>query len=249
MLKQVTHRPWPMPDVTWVMTQTWTDLLFAHWPVPTDIVRARVPRAIELDTWEGQTWLGIVPFVMRRVFPRGLFPVPWVSTFVELNVRTYVTVDGKPGVFFFSLDAANPLAVSIARRSFHLPYYNARMRLERDGHARKFESVRTHRGAPAAEFRARYGPTGEVYYSRPGTMEAWLTERYCLYTVGPGGRVLRGDIHHAPWPLQPAEAEIEYNSLVRPAGITLPDAGLKPALLHYSESIETVEWGLKPTLG
>jgi uncharacterized protein YqjF (DUF2071 family) len=221
------------------MTQTWYKLLFAHWPVPAEAVRALIPELLELDTYDGQAWLGIVPFGMTRVYPRATFPVPWLSRFLELNVRTYVTREGKPGVWFFSLDAANSLAVALARGLFHLPYYHARMRLaESDGWI-NYTSYRIHPGAAPAEFEARYRPAGPIALSRPGTLEAWLTERYCLYSRDRRGRLSRGEIHHAPWPLQPAEAELTANSMALPLGLRLP-AG--PPLLHYADRLRTWEW-------
>lgn len=239
LLDQVDHRPWPPPPTPWVMTQTWYDLLFAHWPIPTDTLRSLVPAQLDLDTYHGQAWLGVVPFGMTRVFPRGTFPVPWLSRFLELNVRTYVTVGDKPGVYFFSLDAANPVAVQVARRWYQLPYYHARMTVRSAGGWLHYRSYRTHRGAAPAEFEARYRPTGEVYSAEPGSLEAWLTERYCLYTVGRQGEVYRGEIHHPRWPLQPAEAVISANSMAAPYALQLPD--VEP-LLQFARRLETIEW-------
>jgi uncharacterized protein YqjF (DUF2071 family) len=176
---------------------------------------------------------------MTRVYPRRAFPVPWLSRFLELNVRTYVRHGGKAGVFFFSLDAANPVAVEIARRWYRLPYFRASMRLRKAGGWRHYRSYRTHRGAPPAEFQARYRPAGEVYRAAPGSLEHWLTERYCLYTIGRRGEVFRGEIHHAPWPLQPAEAEIEANTMTVPHGLQLPPTA---PLLHFAERLVTLEW-------
>lgn len=238
-LHHTAHRPYPLPAGLWVMQQTWEQLLFAHWPVPVDALRALVPPQLELDLYAGQAWLAVVPFGMRGVFPRYTFAVPGLSAFLELNVRTYVRAGGRPGVFFFSLDAANPVAVAIARGWYKLPYFNARMRLSvaADG-AVTYVSARTHRAAPAARFEGRYRPVGPVFQAAPGSLEAFLTERYCLYTVA-GGAVYRGEIHHGPWPLQLAEAEITVNTMAQAAGLTL--AG-RPALLHFARSIATVEW-------
>jgi uncharacterized protein len=241
LLKQTAHRPWPLPDGPWVMTQVWYDLLFAHWPVPLEDLRRVVPPQLELETYDGQAWLGVVPFGMTRVFPRFTFPVPWLSHFLELNVRTYVRVGDKPGVYFFSLDAANPVAVEVARRGFKLPYFNAQMKLTRTGEWVNYRSFRTHIGAPPAELVARYRPVGEVYRSTPGTLEHWLTERYCLYTVDKDGGVLRGEIHHPQWPLQRAEAEFTANTMAAPHGLTLPDV---PPLLHFAKRIDTLEWAI-----
>src|ERR687892_361778 len=125
VLAATAHRPWPMPDGPWIMTQTWNDLLFAHWPVDANDLRQRVPAGLDLDLFEGQAYVGVVPFHMTNVAPRGVPAIPWVSAFPELNVRTYVRIGAKPGVYFFSLDAGNPVAVAVARAMFNLPYYPA----------------------------------------------------------------------------------------------------------------------------
>jgi hypothetical protein len=228
------------------MRQTWYDLLFAHWPIPAGAMRRALPPQLEPDLFEGQAWLGVVPFGMSGVYPRFTFPVPWLSYFLELNVRTYVTVGGRPGVYFFSLDAANPLAVAVARRWYRLPYFEARMKMKTgpDGW-RHYESRRTHRGAPLADFRARYRPAGEAYASVRGALDNWLTERYCLYTVVEGV-VYRGEIHHAPWPLQLADAEIELNTMAAPTGLELLHL---PPLLHFARSLEIVAWPITPVAG
>jgi len=238
-LKDLDHRPWPPPASPWVMTQTWYNLLFAHWPIPAEAMRALVPPQLELDTFDGQAWVGVVPFGMARVYPRGTLPVPWLSRFLEMNVRTYVTLGGKAGVYFFSLDAANSAAVALARLFFRLPYYHARMRMKSRGGWIEYSSYRIHPGATPAEFEGRYRPMGPVYGSQPGSLDAWLTERYCLYTVSARGRVYRGEIHHPRWPLQAAEADIKTNTMALAAGLRLPDT---PPLLHFARSLTTWEW-------
>ena len=127
ILNETSHRPWAMPDRPWAMTQTWHDLLFAHWPVAVDKLRPLVPPAFELDTFSRQTWIGVVPFYMTNVAPRGVPAVSWVSEFPELNVRTYVRIGDRPGVYFFSLDAGSALAVKTARLLLNLPYFSATM--------------------------------------------------------------------------------------------------------------------------
>src|SRR5262245_21709039 len=154
------HRPWPLPSGPWVMAQVWQDLLFAHWPIETAALRALVPASLALDTFDGRAWLGVVPFRMSGVRLRATPALPWLSAFAELNVRTYVTAEGKPGVFFFSLDAANPVAVAAARRFFHLPYFRARMSCRPDGDGIHYASRRNHRGAPPAELRGSSRPLG-----------------------------------------------------------------------------------------
>lgn len=229
------------------MRQQWLDLLFAHWPIPIATMRSLVPPALELDTWEGMAWVGVVPFRMQGVRPRLIPAVPWLSAFPELNVRTYVkaTENGitKTGVYFFSLEAANPVAVAIARSTFKLPYFNAAMKLYDDGKQIHYTSRRTHKGAPPAEFVGSYKPTGPVYRAQPGTIDQWLTERYALYTLGRGNEVYIGEIHHVPWPLQPAQATMTTNTVAQASNIALPD---QPPLLHFARDLDVVVWPLRP---
>lgn len=239
LLADTDHRPWPLPEQPYRMTMSWETLLFAHWPLPAERIRPLIPPVLELETFDGSAWIGVVPFAMRNVGSRGLPRLPWLSSFLELNVRTYVSAAGVPGVFFFSLDAANPVAVRVARHWFHLPYFDARMRLrERDGWIEYF-SERTHRGVERGVFKGRYRPTGPIYRSRAGELDHWLTERYCLYAIDHRGLAHRADVHHAPWPLQPAEAEIETNTVTEAHGITLPNT---PPLLHFARSLHVVGW-------
>jgi hypothetical protein len=244
-LERVDHRPWPLPRPwplsieRWVMAQTWHDLLFAHWPVSVESLSGAIPRALEIDAFDGSAWIGVVPFRMSGVRLRGMPALPWISAFPELNLRTYVTQDGKPGVWFFALDAANPLAVAVARAWFHLPYFRARMSVRSEGEEIVYSHVRRQRGAVSAELAARYAPTGAVFRSRAGSLEHWLTERYCLYAVDRRERILRADIHHVPWPLQPARAEIERCTLPLAHGIALPPS---PPLLHFARRLDVIVW-------
>jgi uncharacterized protein len=241
ILEVTGHRPWPMPESAWVMTQTWHDLLFAHWPVDVESLRARVPAGIQLDLFDGQAWVGIVPFHMTNVAPRFVPALPWISAFPELNVRTYVRMGGKPGVYFFSLDAANPLAVGLARTLVHLPYFTATMDVEeRDGWIH-YASRRTSSGSTPAQLVGRYRPTGGASEPVPGTLDHFLTERYCLYTVDRSFRAYRLDIHHPPWPLQPADAEFTVNTMADACGIRLPSMA---PLLHFSKRQDMVAWPL-----
>ena len=220
------------------MKQIWHDLLFAHWPLPPAHIRPLVPPQLALDLFDGQCWLGIVPFWMSGVRLRGLPPLPGLSRFPELNVRTYVTYGGKPGVYFFSLDAANHPAVGAARRFFHLPYFYARMNSSERAGTIFYSSSRTQ---TQAEFRASYRPTNPVQFSEKGSLTEWLTARYCLYTTH-RDQVLRCEIHHSPWPLQAAEAEFQCNSMAAAAGIALPHL---PPLLHFSKRLEVLIWPLR----
>jgi uncharacterized protein len=226
------------------MKQTWQDLLFAHWPLSAEILRPLVPSQLILDLFDGQCWLAVTPFRMSGIRARGLPPLPGLSKFPELNVRTYVTCGGKPGVYFFSLDAENLPAVWAARAIYHLPYFHAAMSSEdREGtihySSRRHSSLRC--GLPA-ELRARYRPITDVRLRQKGSVEHWLTERYCLYTVH-GGRVYRGEIHHLPWPLQDAEAEFTVNTMAQAARISLPASA---PLLHFARTLEVLIWLLRP---
>ena len=226
------------------MAMSWCDLLFAHWSLPAETVRALVPPCLEIDVFDGRAWVAVVPFRMSGVRARFTPALPGPGAFPELNLRTYVRVGDRPGVFFWSLDAASRLAVRAARAGFHLPYFDADMSCTAargaDGGVRiEYTSRRTHAGAPPAELAVRYGPAGEVFRAARGTLEHWLTERYCLYAVDPHGRPLRGEIHHAPWALQPAHAEFRVNTVASAAGLQL--AGSAPHLL-FAHRIDVVAW-------
>ncbi len=239
LIDTVSHRPYPLPQRNWVMSQTWHDLLFAHWPLPAEQLRQLVPPALELDTFDNLAWVGIVPFHMSGIKLRRMPALPYVSRFAELNVRTYVIQNGKPGVFFFCLDAASPVAVEVARRWYNLPYFQARMKVASRGQVIQYSSERTDRRGHPARFEAEYGPDGPVFAAQPGSLEHWLTERYCLYTSDSQDRIKRGDIHHLSWPLQPASASIRLNSMASAHGIELPAS---PPLLHFSRRLDILAW-------
>lgn len=240
ILDKTDHRPWPMPASPWIMTQTWNDLLFAHWPVDVPTLQAKLPDGFELDVFDAQAWIGIVPFHMTNVAPRGVPALPWTSAFPELNVRTYVRVGSRPGVYFFSLDATNAVAVGTARAMFHLPYFTATMQVDDRAGWVHYTSRRTQPDAGPAELEARYRPTGGVMNAKPGTLDYFLTERYCLFTAHEG-RAYTVDIHHPPWPLQPAEAEFRVNTMADAAGIPLPSIA---PVLHFAKRQDVVVWWL-----
>ena len=238
-LDRTTHRPWPLPAGPWIIAQSWHDLLFAHWPIDPVLMRPYIPAALQIDTFDGQAWIAVVPFRMSGVRLRGTPALPWLSAFPELNVRTYVVAGRKPGVWFFSLDARNPAAVAIARAWFHLPYFRARMKCEALEGRIHYSSERTHHGARPGALKVNYRPVAEVFEAKPGTLEHFLTERYCLYSTDPRGRLYRGEIHHQPWQLQIAEANFQQNSMTEAAAITLPSQ--KP-LLHFARRQDVVVW-------
>ncbi len=231
------HRPWPLPAKPWIMRQDWNRLLFAHWSFPPDVLRPLVPSTLPLDVRDGRCWVAVTPFHLSGLQARGLPPIPGTSTFPELNVRTYVSLDGKPGVYFFSLDAGALSAVFGARLFYALPYFYAYMRVRCGADYVHYRCVRRRKGS-TAEFEADYGPTGPPFNAAPGSLEEFLTERYCLYAVE-GRRLYRAEIHHVPWPLQPAKADISINTMARAAGIHLPD---ERPVLHYAAHLEVLIW-------
>jgi uncharacterized protein YqjF (DUF2071 family) len=220
----------------------WRDLLFAHWRVEAPTIAALLPRGLQLDLFEGRCYVGAVPFLMEGVTPRLVPPLPGLHAFPELNLRTYVTAAGKPGVWFFSLDAGQKLAVRAARRLFHLPYFDAKFEIDATDEGVEYSSIRTHRGSQPARFAASYRPIGPVYRAQSGSLEEWLTARFCLYAADRLGRLYRSEIYHQPWPLQQAEADVKINTLGTWLGIEMKE---KPELLHFAKSLDVRAWLLE----
>ncbi len=221
------------------MVQTWRDVLFAHWPVAAAQLRPLVPPTLPIDSFDGSAWVTVTPLYIDPLRVRCLPPLPGSAAFSEINVRTYVTVQDKPGVYFFSLDAASRLAVMGARATYLLPYFYARMARHVEGDGVVLESER--REGVRARFAAEYGPASEAQAAQRGTLEHFLTERYCLYTARRGS-LYRAEVHHLPWPLQEARAEIRSNSLAMAAGIELPDSA---PLLHFARELKVYVWPLR----
>ncbi|MFN2627239.1 MAG: YqjF family protein [Gaiellaceae bacterium] len=236
-LERLDHRPWPVPAQPWSLGQSWEDLLFAHWPIPAGRIEPRIPDGLDVDTFGGSAWLGVAAFRLTNLRLRGTLPLPFVSSFLELNVRTYVTAGDKPGVWFFSLDASSGLAVEAARRTYSLPYFRARMSATQRGTGVEYECARI--AEPGRAFSGRYGPTGPASEPPPGSLESFLAERYCLYALDGSGQLARAEIHHEPWPLQPAEAELDLNTM---PPIELP--GDEP-LCHFCRRQDAVLWPLR----
>jgi uncharacterized protein YqjF (DUF2071 family) len=238
-LEETGHRPWPLPEGAWLQGQTWCDLLFAHWRVPAEQLRRVMPPPLTLHLYEdGSAWLGITPFVLKGLRLRGTPPLPWVSRFPELNVRTYVELGGKPGIYFFSLDAARRAAVIAARRLYRLPYFHAGMRADKVGARMHYSSNRIDPSGPPARFRGSYAPSGA---RTDDHLARWLAERYCAYTLDERRRPFRVDIHHPPWPLQPAEGELDAQGMADQIGIELEG----DPLLHFSARQDTLIWPLR----
>lgn len=252
-LFRTSHRPRPLPSGRWLMTQRWNDLLFAHWPVPAQQIAPLLPEGLQVDTFQGSAWLGVVPFWLDRIKINGIPAIPGARSFPDLNLRTYVRDEdtGTPGVYFFSLDANNLLAVGVARGLFHLPYHWAEMRLEQRSE-REFSFYSRRRfSSPPVQFRARYrglGPTRKTVEHSSGTLEYFFTERHCLFSRNRLGQATRSNLHYIPWPLEEAEAEIEHNDLAQAIGIHLPN---QDPVLHYSRRLAVYIWPeklVKPAL-
>lgn len=225
-----------------LMRQTWRNLLFAHWPVPPELLRPYLPARLEVDTFEGQAWLAVVPFTMSGIQPLGLPAVPGLSQLHELNVRTYATLDGVPGVWFLSLDATNALGVWAARTLFHLPYLHADISLTNTNGALEYRAKRTHAGVPSATFRAVWTPGSPLPVARPGSLAHFLTERYRLYTAGPdlmegilNTTLWRGTLSHQPWQLRTAELHEWQSTVVESHGLPTPQG---PPLLYAADALQ-----------
>lgn len=235
-VREIAHRPYEFPSGRWTMGQTWESLVFCHWRVSVDELRPLIPAGLEIEEFDGSAWLGIVPFRITGLHARGIVPLRGLSAFNELNARTYVrAAEGKPGVWFFSLEATSRLAVRAARRQYRLPYFDARMSLRDGGSRIETECVRM--GEDKA-FSGAFRAAGDPAVSPVGSLEFFLVERYCLYTEG-GGRLWRAEIHHAPWTVAPGEAEIGRNSIA-------PVALSGDPLCHVAGRQDVVIWPLRP---
>ncbi|EPZ43507.1 YqjF family protein [Alicyclobacillus acidoterrestris] len=234
-----THRQYDLPDRPWLLHQTWENVLFAHWPVKKDVLEPYIPRGLQLDTYHDSAWISLLSFFVDDLHPRAMVPFPGIRAFPEVNLRTYVTRFDRPGVWFFSLDAGNALAVALARRFFRLPYYRAKVHFERANGRTRVSLTRCHRKQPPYQLDVDYKAASSVFESQKGSLTSWLTDRYCLFTTA-RGRLYRGDIHHRPWALQEAEAIFRTNTLAS----SLCGSHLTAPRLHYSQQQHVHIWPL-----
>ena len=223
------------------MHQHWGKLLFLHWRIEETLLRSLIPDVLEIDTFDGSAWIAVTPFTMWGIRASFLPPIPGASAFHELNLRTYVHLDGVPGVWFFSLDATNSLAIWAARRFYHLPYFKAEMSLEQKGKTIEYSSKRMN---SPAQFHAMWVIGECLPESQPGTLQFFLTERYCLYTSH-RGQLYRARIFHPPWSLQAATLSAFDSTMIESPGLPTPHG---EPLLHYSEKIGVDIWPVKKVL-
>jgi uncharacterized protein YqjF (DUF2071 family) len=239
LLHDVAHRSWQVPGGPWVWSQHWLDLCFAHWAVPLGALRPHVPSGLEIETAEGHAWVSVVAFRMVNVRPRFLPALGLLSNFLELNLRTYVRVADRPGVYFLSIHGSKPLAVRVARLLSPLPYVPARMSFSRTQTDLRFDSDCRGADARPVAFSAVYQPQAPVFASADESLDAWLTERYCMYVSTRQGGLVRGEIHHRRWQLQKVHTSVLVNSLGTPFALDLSRA---PDVVHYCPGVEAIAW-------
>ncbi|UJL47196.1 DUF2071 domain-containing protein [Virgibacillus sp. NKC19-16] len=237
--KSTQHRDYPLPDSPWIMTQKWDHLLFMHLPVSQEVMKAQLTEGLELDTYDGVAWITIIPFKISDMRLRKMPPFPFLRSFLELNVRTYVRRNGRAGIYFFSLDADKLLAV-LGARVATLPYFYAKMKMKKRAGSFHYSSVR--RGNADAIFKGSYHPISEAYYPEKGSLTHWLLERYYFWSYKDGA-LFRGDIHHRQWKIRDAEATIQRQNMVP----FLPENNMneEPLLLHYASSRRVLFWPIK----
>lgn len=235
------QRPFPIPDGPWLVTQTWNNLLFSHWPIPSKIIKEHLPSSLEVDLFDGQAWVGIIPFYVNHMRIRGLPSIPYFHAYVELNVRTYVTYKGTPGIYFFSLDANKWMHVIGAKIGAFLPYRYASMDMKEENHIIHFYSRRKHTKSEGEQLKLTYQSSSEIYLPNPDSLEYWLFERYCFFTSR-GNYLYRGDIHHDRWRVSDAKVMIHANSMAS----FLPHKYIESQpLVHFSRKKQVFAWALK----
>lgn len=241
-MDEVTHRPWPIISKNWIIRQAWSNVLFTHWPISAELLRPHIPRSLEIDTFDGTAWLSVVVFVMEGIYLRGLSALSVTPKFAEVNVRTYVQRNGKPGVYFMSLDVGDLASLMIAKRWYRLPYKAAQISSNKEGQTFFCQSQRKGQAKVPIGFHANYIPLAEVYISKKGTFDHWLTERYCFFSTDKRANIYCGEIHHQPWPLQKVDTEICRNSLFTPFQFDLSD---EKTIAHFSKGLDSFFWNIK----
>jgi uncharacterized protein YqjF (DUF2071 family) len=222
----------------WLLFMTWRDLLFASWRIPVEALRSKVPPELELDTFDGSAWVTLVPMGVTDMHWRGIPPIPGMEGFRELNLRTYIKRNDRPGIYFLSIECPAAFSDWIARHFFGVPYFEAQIAAFSDGATFHFASERTAKNQPPAALFSTFRPATESFPPAPGSLASFLVERYCLYFVH-GGEVYRGDIHHGEWKLHNAEAELDVNTITKAAGVEL---AAKPDHTVFVAQTDTLIW-------
>ncbi|WNS76922.1 DUF2071 domain-containing protein [Bacillus sp. DTU_2020_1000418_1_SI_GHA_SEK_038] len=236
------HRPYPIPSDYWIMRQAWRNLLFIHWPISLEKVRQFVHPSLHIDTFDGDAWLGIIIFEMEGIYPRGFPSISIIPPFAEINVRTYVHYNGKPGIYFMSLDVGDLASLTIAKRWLHLPYKHSHISIQKIGKAFYYDSIRVKQTNPQIICKGSYSPVKDIFFPIEGTLDHWLTERYCFFSSNKRDNLYCCEIHHDPWPLQQAEAIIKKNTLFTPFQIDISD--IQP-IFHFSKGVDSLIWNIK----
>lgn len=242
LINDIIHRPFPLPSKNWIMRQKWRNVLFLHWPIPVEKLRPHIPSSLQIDTFNGSAWLGIILFVLEGIFPFEIPSISLTPKFPEINVRTYVKYDGKPGIYFLSIDVMNWASLKIAKNWYHLPYHSSQIFFQKEEQKFHCHSIRKGNENTPISFKGKYAPVSEVYFPKEGTLDHWLIERYCLYSSNNGINIYCGDIHHRPWPLQKAKIELVKNTLFTPFHFDLFEE--KP-IAHFSIGVDSLIWNIK----
>lgn len=238
---EVEHRPFPHSNVPWFMTQQWNNMAMFHWPIDTALLEKQIPEQLKIDTFDGVGWLSFAVFQVTHSRIRGFPKVPYFSTFIQINVRTYVTYNGVSGVYFFSLDANKWPIVFGAKVAMKLPYKLAQMTMKNEQTDMYFNSSRKKTGSGSPAFTCQYRPTSESFYPGANSLDYWLLERYCLWTTK-GKSVFRSDIHHDRWKVTQAKATIHENSIAT----FLPQSSFQTEpLLHFTNEKTAFLWPLR----
>ncbi|MBB6443954.1 YqjF family protein [Bacillus benzoevorans] len=237
IIKITEHRPNPLPDLPWVSTQRWEDVLFLHWPVSPDLLTPHLPQSLQLDLYDGTAWIGMVFFQVKGMRPRLLPAVPFISSYLQLNVRTYVTYKGRSGVYFFRLTVDSILACFLAKTWYSLPFMMAEIKMDSQGDDIHMVSKRKI-GKFEERMSCSYTPEASVFHTQMNTLDHWLFERYCSWNMRQG-TLLRIDIHHTKWNLQKAAAVIRSNTVTD--FLTAKISQNNP-IVHYSSAKQALFW-------
>ena len=229
------HKGTAFPNLPWIMKQTWHDLLFAHYPVKLELLQKLVPPVFQLDSYNGIGWVGVVPFHVQNHRVRLLPPIPGFDRFAQINIRTYVTVNGKRGVYFIRVHMNHLIAGVLAKTFYYMPFQAAIVKMEQSDRYINFCSIKSKQ----IEFQCHYTPISESKLAEKASFEHWLVERYSMYSLNRKGEVMRSDILHNYWPLQLAEGEITNHSILLNEGIQV--ANNEP-ILHYAKKMEAMLW-------